>query len=129
MATIVVPPSAARTALQARFRAGARHIVHPNHADPLPVGRRPARRDELPSELPARDGTIRVAPVVVAYRAPLALVQHFNAAASGAVLVREAQRGARLAITCVQRFINWCNLQVLFRALILIPPDPSLPKT
>jgi hypothetical protein len=95
MATVVASPSGARTALKARLRAGALHIVHPNHAVPFPISCHHAGRDKPSTELPARDGTIRVAPGVVANGSPLALVQHFDATASGAVLVREAQSGAR----------------------------------
>jgi hypothetical protein len=86
----VLPPCAARAALQTRLSASARHIVHPNHPNPLPEASALAKREEVSSKLPAGDSCIRLVPAVVADRAPLALVQHFDATTSCAVLVRKA---------------------------------------
>ena len=102
MNTIVVSPSDMRAAFQARFCANACHIVHPNDPDPLPKGCTAAWRGKSESQLSASYGSIRCIPAVVTHSTPHAIVQHFNTATSGAILVRKANIRARP--DCCQTF-------------------------
>jgi hypothetical protein len=123
-------PSVVRAALQARLCANARHLIHPNYRIPLPVSCSSTETEEPQSELPASDDCVQLIPAIVADRAPLALVQHFDATASQVIQVCQPQCGARLGITCAQSFIGMCIF--LFSTatdlLYFIPsPSPSVP--
>ncbi len=99
MLAIGYAPSGVQAVLQARLHAITPHIIQPDGSISLPVG---VERGEAQPKLPAGDGCFINVPTAAADRAPPAVVKYFDAAASSAVLVRQAQRCACWDVPCAQ---------------------------